>query len=202
MFMGFERCMGKAFTVVIMLTFVFSANAFGISAPVYGFDENGYIKTEPETGSLTGKLIVTANTSSNVISTKDGENEFIVIFSIANVPKEGISGYSFSVEYDNDVVEPVMATAEEIAEYDSKVAFKYGDNAAISSLLFNDRDWYGGFFMSEAKGNGIMFTKKFKAKSEGNTRIYIKDIDGEFLLNSRGRNIEAYTQGVDITVKS
>ncbi len=148
------------------------------------------------------------------------DEEFYVDFKIENNP--GFSGYSFTVEFDPDIVE--VDTDEPIAFYNEAAEVKYEsedsdtgefrrvpavNGATVKNAVAraeNGKFSFVGILMSlyeagVAQDNGIMFRVPFRVKAIGSAKIALRSYNGTMLLDKEAKTLSAYIRSTVVNVR-
>ncbi len=199
-----KKCFSAFFAGVLFMSCV---NVFAGTVDTVFYDKEYKKSVVSETLKNSPQLVVKVGKD----TFKKGEI-ISVDFKIINNP--GFSSYSFKIDYDKNIIKPVSASSESSEveyEYNSKVfnkavkrdelknelpANKNSDGFSVTGLCTNSLGE-----LAEAKGDGTLFSVKFKAIETGKSDIAISGYNNFILADSSENNIPVYVKNFVINVR-
>jgi len=198
-----KKCFSVFFAGVY---FLFAVNTFAAEGNKIFYDDN-YNKSIVSS-------IPNDNTSVSIKSESDSfdvDDEFDVTFRLKNNP--GFSSYSFKIEYDDTIIEPVSASVnacEVKYSYNSKTSSTIIDQESIKAAVDgkkNNSFSVSGFCMNGAGnlvksyGDGMLFTVRFKAVGSGKSIIDLGGSNGFIFQDSKNKKFPVYVESFIVNVK-
>lgn len=196
----------KCFSAFLVVVCLFSSiNVFAENEGVIFYD-SGYNKNIVSDLPRDDTAIIIEGEKNSV---KAGDT-FFVDFRLKNNP--GFASYGFSVEYDENMVEPISISSENCKveyDYNSKVKNKCIESEIIKKAFENRSD--GGFSITgictsslgkavNTNGDGVLFTVEFKALKKGKSFINLSGVNDFILSDYKYRNLPVYVQGLSISI--